>query len=155
MSFSSSQETTSLSQRITENKGVTFSLVFGSIFVVMEIMDNFGTNITSSGPVYVMMQTILLIILFLGMMIFIYNFGYLVIMLAIDEGLNDDEVVLLKWTIRRAALISVVWFAGVIIITLTISHEPFLTAGLNCYLLALLFYTIRKGENPLVEGVSI
>ncbi len=149
------QESPSISQWISKHKGITFSLGFGIIFTGIEVLSIFGFDITTSGPMLVMMQTILLIIIFFGMMIFIYNFGYLVIMLTVDEGLNDEEVILLKWILRRAALISVGWFVGVIVLMLTLSDQPYLLAGMNCLLLALLFIILRKGENPLVEGVSI
>jgi len=149
------QESSPISQWISEHKGITFSLIFGIIFFSIEVLAIVGYDITASGPMLVMMETILLIIIFLGMMIFIYNFGYLVIMLTVDEGLNDEEVILLKWILRRAVLISVGWFVGVIVLMLTLSAQPYLLAGMNCILLALLFFILRKGENPLVEGVSI
>jgi hypothetical protein len=152
---SSRQESLSISQWISEHKGITFSLAFGIIFVSMEVLAIIGYETTTSGPMLIMMETVLLIIIFLGMMIFIYNFGYMVIMLTVDEGLNDEEVVLLKWILRRSVLISVGWFIGVIVLMLSLSGQPYLLAGMNCFLLAFLFFILRKGENPLVEGVSI
>ena len=83
------EEPPSISQWISEHKGITFSLVFGIIFVSIKLLANVGYEITTSGPMLVMMETVLLVIIFLGMMIFIYNFGYLVIMLTVDEGLNE------------------------------------------------------------------
>ena len=148
-------ESKSVSQWLSENKGISFSSIFGCIFILMQILDALGNTITSSAPALIMMQTVLLLILFVGMMIFVYNLGYVVIMLTIDEGLNDEEVSLLKWVLRRAIGISVGWFFGVVILMLTISEYPYLLAGTNCFLLAFLYLIIRKGENPLTEGTSI
>ncbi len=151
----STQESPSISQWISEHKGITFSSLFGVIFTSIDILDRLGYETTASGPMLIMMETVLLIIIFFGMLIFIYNFGYIVIMLAVDEGLNDEEVILIKWILRRAVLISAGWFIGVILLMLTLSDQPYMLAGINCFLLASLLYILRKGENPLVEGVSV
>ncbi len=155
MQLSPQDKSNSFSRWLSENKGIGFSIIFGIIFTILELLDNLGVNATSSPPILIMMQTVLLFILFVGMMIFIYNFGYIVIILTIDEGLNDEEKILLKWMIRRAIIISVMWFFGVILLMVTILSEPYLLAGANCFLLALIFFFIRKGENPLTEGTSI
>ncbi|PWI47923.1 hypothetical protein CEE45_09110 [Candidatus Heimdallarchaeota archaeon B3_Heim] len=151
----SATEPKSASNWLSEHKGISFSFVFGIIFVIMEILGMIGNSIISSGPALIMMQTVLLLILFVGMMIFIYNLGYVVIMLTIDEGLNEEEVILLRWLLKRAIGISVIWFLGVVVLMLTLTQYPYLLAGMNCFILAFLFYIIRKGENPLTEGTSI
>ncbi len=155
MQLTPQKKSNSFSQWLSENKGIGFSIIFGTIFTILELLDNLGVNATTSAPVLIMMQTVLLFILFVGMMIFIYNFGYIIIILTVDEGLNDEEKILLKWMIRRAIIISVLWFVGVIFLMVTILSEPYLLAGANCFLLALIFFFIRKGENPLTEGTSI
>ncbi|MHA1236818.1 MAG: hypothetical protein ACTSQ9_04045 [Candidatus Hodarchaeales archaeon] len=155
MQLTPQKKSNSFSQWLSENKGIGFSIIFGTIFTILELLDNLGVNATTSAPVLIMMQTVLLIILFVGMMIFIYNFGYIIIILTVDEGLNDEEKILLKWMIRRAIIISVLWFVVVIFLMVTILSEPYLLAGTNCFLLALIFFFIRKGENPLTEGTSI
>jgi len=138
---------------ISDHKGVFFSLLFGIIFGSVALLTYSGYAQTSS-PILILMQTVLLLILFVGMMVFVYNFGYVVIMLAIDEGLNEEERILLKWVIRRAAVISVLWFVGVLLL-IAFVEEIFTLASANCFLLTLLFFFIRKGENPLTEGTSI
>ncbi len=148
-----SKTTNGITAWISDNKGVFFSSSFGIIFGLVALLTHLGYAQTSS-PVLILMQTVLLLILFVGMMVFVYNFGYVVIMLAIDEGLNEEERLLLKWVIRRAAIISVLWFVGVLLLIAFID-EIFMLASLNCFLLTLLFFFIRKGENPLTEGTSI
>ncbi len=137
-----------LKEWISSHKGFTFSLLFGVTFILLN-------GIEPSAGTIVMMQTIMLVIIFIGMMIFIYNFGYVIIILAVDEGLNDEERILLKWMVRRAAFISVLWFIGVLALLMFFQYEPFLLAGFNCFLLAFLLFFIRKGENPLTEGTAI
>jgi hypothetical protein len=139
---------------ILNHKGVTITAFFGLLFLFFGIGDELNSGNTS-GPVVMMMQTVLIIILFLGMMIFVYNFGYIAIILAVDEGLNEEERLLLKWMVRRAAIISVVWFCGVLLLLMLFQIYPYLLASSNCFLLTFIFYFIRKGENPLTEGTSI
>ncbi len=139
---------------VLNHKGVTFTTFFGLLFLFFGILDELDAG-DPSGPVLMMMQTVLIIILFLGMMIFVYNFGYIAIILAIDEGLNEEERFLLKWMVRRAAIISVVWFFGVLILLMIFQVYPYLLASSNCFLLTIIFYFIRQGENPLTEGTSI
>ncbi|MHA1513086.1 MAG: hypothetical protein ACTSRJ_03365, partial [Candidatus Hodarchaeales archaeon] len=126
MQLTPQKKSNSFSQWLSENKGIGFSIIFGTIFTILELLDNLGVNVTTSAPVLIMMQTVLLFILFVGMMIFIYNFGYIIIILTVDEGLNDEEKILLKWMIRRAIIISVLWFFGVIFLMVTILSEPYL-----------------------------
>ncbi|MHA1214998.1 MAG: hypothetical protein ACTSPG_06855 [Candidatus Hodarchaeales archaeon] len=133
---------------IARNKGLSFSVFFGFVFIIMNVMER-------SGPLIVLMETVQIVILFVGIMIFVYNFGYVVIMLNVDEGLNDEEKDILKWLVRRAVFISVVWFFGVLALLIIFQHEPFYLASSNCFLLAFLFYFIRKGENPLTEGTFV
>ncbi|MHA1972070.1 MAG: hypothetical protein ACTSW1_03685 [Candidatus Hodarchaeales archaeon] len=133
---------------IVNNKGLSLSIFFGFLFILMNLMER-------SDPLIVMMETIQMIILFIGLMIFVYNFGYVVIMLNVDEGLNEEEKDVLKWIVRRAIFISIVWFFGVITLLIVFQHEPFYLASSNCFLLAFLFYFIRKGENPLTEGTFV
>lgn len=133
---------------ILSHKGVTLSVLFGLVFILIR-------RTGESGAVIILMETILLIILFIGIMIFLYNVGYLTIMLAVDEGLNDEERSLLKWIVRRAVFISVVWFVGVLALLMIFPRDPFLLTSANCFLLAFLFYFIRKGEYPLTEGTYI
>jgi len=66
-------KTNSFSRWLSENKGIGFSMIFGCIFTILELLDNLGINATSSAPVLIMMQTVLLFILFVGMMIFILS----------------------------------------------------------------------------------
>jgi hypothetical protein len=133
---------------ILSHKGVTISVLLGLIFILIR-------RTGQSGAIVILMETTLLVILFIGMMIFVYNLGYLTIMLAVDEGLNDEERILLKWIIRRAVFISVLWFVGVLVLLMIFPRDPFLLTSANCFLLAFLFYFIRKGEYPLTEGTYI
>ena len=143
----------SLAQRvqawIKNHRGVSITTFFGLLFLM------FSGTTEISAPVVIMMETILLIVLFFGLLIFVYNFGYIAIILAVDEGLNDEEKILLKWMLRRAVIISVLWFSGVITFLMVFQNNSYFLASSNCFLLAIILYFIRKGENPLVEGTSI
>ncbi|WP_455141084.1 hypothetical protein [Candidatus Hodarchaeum mangrovi] len=139
---------------VSNNKGVVISSFFGLLFVIIRIwILIFEASISSA--IVVLMETVQLVILFLGLMIFVYNFGYVVIMLTVDEGLNEEEKNLLKWMIKRAIMISVFWFVSVLSFLIIFQRDPFLLASANCFLLASLFFFIRKGENPLVEGTFV
>ena len=94
MQITPQKKSNSFSRWLSENKGIGYSIIFGTIFTILELLDNFGVSATTSAPVLIMMQTVLLFILFVGMMIFIYNFGYIIIILTVDEGLNDEEKIL-------------------------------------------------------------
>jgi hypothetical protein len=146
------QKTLSLDQKIQDwfetHKGVTISAFFGVMFFLLRYFNR-------SDPVIVLMETILLTVLFVGMMIFVYNFAYVVLMLTVDEGLNEEERILLKWMLRRAVLISGGWFITVLALFLFLDDYPFILVSANCFLLSGLFYFIRKGENPLTEGTAI
>jgi hypothetical protein len=134
---------------IKNHRGVSITTFFGLLFFL------FSGTTEISAPVVIMMETILLVVLFFGLLIFVYNFGYIAIILAVDEGLNDEEKILLKWMLRRAVIISVLWFLGVITFLMVFQNNPYFLASSNCFLLAIILYFIRKGENPLVEGTSI
>jgi hypothetical protein len=136
------------------HKGTSITIFFGLLFFLFSVGESSGST-EISAPVVILMETILMVILFFGLLIFVYNFGYIAIILAIDEGLNDEEEILLKWMIRRAVIISLLWLTGVIISLMVFQNNPYYLASSNCFLLAIILYFIRKGENPLVEGTSI
>jgi hypothetical protein len=146
------QKTQSLDQKIQNwfetHKGVSISAFFGIVFFLLRYFNR-------SGPVIVLMETALLAVLFVGLLVFVYNFAYVILMLAIEEGLNEEERILLKWMLRRAVIISGGWFISVLALIAFLDDYPFILVSANCFLLSILLYFIRKGENPLMEGTAI
>jgi len=144
-----------LEEKITEwtknRKGFIFSALTGIVFFILGFND--GQDV-----LVLWMQTLIIFIYFIGMMLFVYNVGYLTIMISVDEGLRPDEREIVNWIIKRSAIISGGWFIGIMLINMVAGMNKWNTAFLasaNAFLLALLFLFIRSAENPLTEEVSI
>lgn len=144
-----------LEEKITawakDRKGFIFSTLLGVVFLFLGFNDN-------QSALVLWMQTAIIFVYFVGMMLFVYNVGYLTIMISVDEGLRPDEREVVNWIIKRSAIVSGGWFIGIMLINMVAGMNQWNTAFLaaaNSFLLALLFLFIRSAENPLTEEVSL
>lgn len=134
----------------SENKAISTLLLFGTTFILLRVLLLFYSNPPYLNFFLLFYWVFVRICLLLGLTIFVYNIGPIILMIG-QEEMTDREVKTKRKMIIRGVVIPTAWLIAALVTLIFFNDDIFITGALNCYLLALLFFFTKEWENPFSE----